>query len=501
MVIFVNKLTMVFYRKYRPTKISELDSDQVRDRLTSILSAEDISHAFLFTGPKGLGKTSTARIIAKIVNCVNKKGIEPCDECEQCISTANGTNFDVLEIDAASNRGIDEIRDLREKIRLAPMNSAKKVYIIDEVHMLTAEAFDALLKTLEEPPAHAIFILCTTEPHKVPPTIVSRCTHVTFKKATKEELVHAFERIATGENLNVDKKVLDDIASLSDGSFRDGTKILEELAVAAKGKKISQDLLDSVYKTSSLSTIVQDLINELKVKNAEKSLKIISQINEQGIDVKYFIDNFIEVLHSMLLFQFRVTSSTPATGLDAGEIKKLVELVNKFYPQIKFSPIAQLPLEMAIIEYCSKEENVRTTHVSEVSHQANPESQFTSRSLSEAPQKVGSKNAVGASNSSESGSASASDSGNSRQTSMEQRMGGEKDFLVELIEEMKLHNHSVAGVLRGCSAKVDGDKIVLFAKYKFHKEKLEERSNMEALEKVASQLVNKKVQISVILVS
>src|SRR5256885_10890679 len=176
---------MVFYRKYRPQIIDDLDSKAIRDTLHSVLK-NDPSHAFLFTGPKGLGKTSTARIVAKAVNCTapkkdRKEGIEPCGTCDQCVSITSGSNVDILEIDAASNRGIDEIRDLKEKIRLAPVLANRKVYIIDEVHMLTTEAFNALLKTLEEPPAHAMFILCTTEPHKVPPTILSRCFHIVFK--------------------------------------------------------------------------------------------------------------------------------------------------------------------------------------------------------------------------------------------------------------------------------------------------------------------------------
>jgi DNA polymerase-3 subunit gamma/tau len=178
---------MVFYRKYRPQKIEELDSASVRENLYSIFSKGNYPHAFLFTGPKGLGKTSAARIVAKIVNCEKKaKGkIEPCNKCDQCQSIASGSNLDVLEIDGASNRGIDEIRDLREKIKLAPFKASKKVYIIDEVHMLTTEAFNALLKTLEEPPAHVLFILCTTEQHKVPATIASRCFRINFTRANR----------------------------------------------------------------------------------------------------------------------------------------------------------------------------------------------------------------------------------------------------------------------------------------------------------------------------
>ena len=202
---------MVFYLKYRPRKISELDSLVLREKLEGVLKGkipDKIPHAFLFTGPKGLGKTSTARIIAKSINCTSRKGseFEPCNRCSSCKSIDNGSNLDVLEIDGASNRGIDEIRDLREKIRLSPVSSLKKIYIIDEVHMLTTEAFNALLKTLEEPPEHAFFILCTTEPQKIPATITSRCFHIKFSKPTEEDFLHSFNRVLRGEGIKDDQE-------------------------------------------------------------------------------------------------------------------------------------------------------------------------------------------------------------------------------------------------------------------------------------------------------
>jgi len=501
---------MVFYRKYRPATIEELDSEQVRNKLSSILTAKELSHAFLFTGPKGLGKTSTARIIAKIVNCENKKGLEPCNKCDQCKSIAEGRNFDVLEIDAASNRGIDEIRDLREKIRLSPMKAKMKAYIIDEVHMLTAEAFDALLKTLEEPPTHALFILCTTEPHKVPPTIVSRCVHITFNKATPRELVRTFERVAKGEKLNIDPHVLEEIASMSDGSFRDGTKILEELAITANGKKITKELLEATYKNSSLAIIIEKLLKALSEKDVKEALTLLGKVQEQGIDIKYFTDQFIEALHKVLLFQFKVTQSAPAAGFSATEIKKLIELVTKYYPQLKYAVVPQLPLEMAVIEYCQEDESMRFARQSQSASDARNEnasslkshSQFGESSDASVPAKLGTRSAPQTlMKTSPHGNAPRADAdvSSGRQTSIEQRTGGAKSFLQELIEEVKQHNHSIAGVLRGCSAEIDGNKVNITTKYKFHKEKLEEREIMEVLEKVASQLIGKKAQVSVIM--
>src|SRR3989344_3767734 len=230
---------MSFYQKYRSEKVDDLDLTSVRSAFESMMKSGEISHAYLFVGPRGLGKTSAARILARLVNCYknsktqgtkNSKLVEPCNECENCLSIKNGSAVDVMEIDAASHRGIDDIRDLREKVNLAPSVLVKKVYIIDEVHMLTSEAFNALLKTLEEPPAHVMFILCTTEAHKVPETIVSRCVKVNFSKATVAELTRSLERAAKGEGLKIAKEVLAELASGLDGSFREGHKLLEQLA-------------------------------------------------------------------------------------------------------------------------------------------------------------------------------------------------------------------------------------------------------------------------------
>src|SRR3989338_8424213 len=244
---------MVLYLKYRPQKLAELDITSVRDKLVGTLASSYRPHAYLFSGPKGTGKTSAARIIAKALNCLNpkeqaltgstKKYNEPCNKCENCREILSGRHMDIIEIDAASNRGIDEIRDLKEKIRLAQVSAEFKVYLIDEVHMLTAEAFNALLKTLEEPPAHVMFILATTEPDKLPETVVSRCIRVNFGRAGEAEIIASLKKIVRTEELEVEEEVLATLARVAQGSFRDAQKTLEQVVTGREKQKITMDMV------------------------------------------------------------------------------------------------------------------------------------------------------------------------------------------------------------------------------------------------------------------
>ena len=471
---------MVFYRTYRPQKIEELDSQLVREELYSVL-AKPSFHAFLFTGPKGLGKTSTARIVAKVINCEKHKGlkgkpsekeIEPCNKCEQCVSITSGTNMDVLEIDGASNRGIDEIRDLRDKVKLSPFKATKKVYIIDEVHMLTTEAFNALLKTLEEPPAHVVFILCTTEPHKVPQTIISRCFRIAFKTATEEELVRSFGRIVKAEKLNADKDGLKAIAALSDGSFRDGVKILEEIAIGGKNKKITKELVEKKYKLTSVDKKITDLLLFLKEKDSQKAFKLVSELMESGVDIKYFLEQVINKLHFALLEKVGVLEeSSTGLKLEIGEIKKLVDLFSQAHLETKFAVLPQLPLELAIVEWVSLTQLPLVTE--------EPLDTNTEPKVSESVSKVSEKPKP------------------SKSTSGDASL----DKLWEtLIEKIKPYNHSVAGVLRGCTIKsFDKKSLTIETSYKFHKEKLEETKTRKILEEVIKEITGDNVQVSVLL--
>ena len=500
---------MVIYRKYRPQKIDDLDSEEIRNGLQMVLQRgvltkgkqQDIKnpsyfpHAFLFTGPKGLGKTSTARIVAKVINCTgrsSKTDIEPCGKCEQCISITNGTNMDVLEIDGASNRGIDEIRDLRDKVRLAPFKASMKVYIIDEVHMLTTEAFNALLKTLEEPPAHVVFILCTTEPHKVPATIVSRCVLLRFKIATEDELVRSFERIVKGEKISVDKEALYAVAKLSDGSFRDGAKILEELSLLANGKKITKEFVEKKYNLTNIDKELADFLIFLKEKDSQKAFKLIAGLVEDGTDLKYFLEQIINNLHLLLLKKAgieEINSKSPDFELD--EIKVLVDLFSKAYLDTKYAVLPQLPLELAVVEWSSKTVSNQQPHIVNDASSGNNDIQSQPRSISESLSKnLNNKPSIQAT------------AFNSLQSGLSHDSKDMDKLFEELIEKVKPHNHSVAGVLRGCVIKsYDGQKLAIEARYKFHKEKLEENRTMQILENIMAEISGKKVIISVVLKS
>ncbi len=348
---------MTFYLKYRPQTVEELDNQAVREQITALFSNNHFPHAYLFTGPKGIGKTSTARIIAKIVNCTKgsafeKKWVfrEPCNQCDQCLSITNGSNIDVMEIDAASNRGIDEIRILRDRIGYLPALGKYKVFIIDEVHMLTKEAFNALLKTLEEPPVHTLFILCTTEAHKIPPTIASRCIKITFQKAQKEEMFRSLKRITDREKITIDSSALDMLTQLSDGSFRDAVKILEQAAGVSADKPVTFNIIRALFQMNYFDE--KEIVTSILAKNVPVTLSLINRSVEAGTDPKIINRQILLNLRTMLLAQVSQKSFDRKKYLT---LKKLIDLLILADSQMKYSPLSQLPLEMAVVEFCFDE--------------------------------------------------------------------------------------------------------------------------------------------------
>lgn len=349
---------MSFYLKYRPQKVNDLDLEGVRQFLERMLNSGSVAHAYLFTGPRGTGKTSAARILAKVVNCrqnlmtrpgLVKKLKEPCNKCVSCKAITEGVAVDLIEIDAASNRGIDDIRDLREKIRLSPASAHKKVYIIDEAHMLTLEAFNALLKTLEEPPKHALFVLATTEAHKIPETIASRCVRLVFEKADKDEVRRSLNKAVKGEKINIETQALDEIAKRVDGSFREGMKILEQLSLDKK--KITLDKVQLELKRSG-AVAVLTLLEQMRDKDMKKALAEIRRLNKAGVDFKVALGQVLELLRETLLVEVGVKSEGGVKGLSKREALTLVDLFLKVGSQMRQTEMVDLPWEIGVIEWC-----------------------------------------------------------------------------------------------------------------------------------------------------
>lgn len=288
-----------FARKYRPKTFKELVGQEIPATiLKNAFIYNKVHHAYIFAGHKGTGKTTTARIFAKLLNCLNPQEGEPCNQCQNCIGIEKGTFVDLIEMDAASNRGIDEIRSIKEGANYLPMQGKYKVYIIDEAHMLTKEAFNALLKTIEEPPPSLMFILCTTEFDKIPPTIQSRCQKFMFSKASKQNIKAYLKRIASVENIQIDEEALDIIADLSDDSMRDAASLLDQASTYGNNK-VTIDILKAMFGPVDKASIRKFL--ELLVKSDTKETTAMLQtINERGYNVRLFWEEVYKELKNIL---------------------------------------------------------------------------------------------------------------------------------------------------------------------------------------------------------
>ncbi len=293
---------LVLARKWRPQTFEEVVGQRhITQTLQNAISQKRVAHAFLFAGARGIGKTSTARILAKALNCETGPNVNPCNHCSICEEITNGTSLDVIEIDGASNRGIDEIRELRENVRYTPAKSRYKIYIIDEVHMLTREAFNALLKTLEEPPPHIIFIFATTEPHKIPATILSRCQRYDFKRIPLREVIESLKRIVEKEKIQIHPRGLLSLAQESGGSMRDAQSLLDQV-ISYAGENIRDEDIAEVLGLIDWQ-VLNDTIEAIASKNIERCMEIVENIYHFGYDLQYFCRELLQYLRNLILIK------------------------------------------------------------------------------------------------------------------------------------------------------------------------------------------------------
>jgi len=360
----VSKKHISLYRKWRSQSLEEIIGQEFTVKtLTNALTSEKLAHAYLFSGPRGTGKTSLARILAKSVNCF-KNGIsaKPCQECESCKSITAGTSLDVMEIDAASNRGVDDIRQLRERVKFAPVKSRYKVYIIDEVHMLTGEAFNALLKTLEEPPEHVIFIMATTEPHKIPITILSRIMRFDLKRIPTELQVKLLRKIADSEEINITDLALHKLAVQSNGSLRDSESMLDQIASFSTGK-IGAEEVSSLLGMMS-EDFLHNLLSAISKLDRKSAIEMVRGAYQDGRDPGQIVNDFLIHIHVIILRKLGVTAKELVSEYALSE--EMIENSSKLLSfeglrnleltlretsgkmRYAFSPLAEL--EMAILD-------------------------------------------------------------------------------------------------------------------------------------------------------
>ena len=360
---------IALYRRWRPQDFDSLvGQEHIRVTLENAIRSDKIAHAYLFAGPRGTGKTSTAKIFAKALNCVQGPTLHPCNTCSSCVGITDGSSMDVVEVDAASNRGIDEIRDLRETVKFAPVEGKYKVYIIDEVHMLTTEAFNALLKTLEEPPSHVVFILATTEPHKIPATIHSRCQRYDFRRITQGDLLVRLQEVAAAGGMNVAEDALRLIAAQADGGMRDALSLLDQCASMAADGHVSEALVRNLLGLVGHEW-VWSMTERLGKKDAAALLEGLEEMLSMGREAKQMAVEWAGYLRDVMLYQaapgmekwqdcsgsMREKLAEHAKQLSQSAIMQAVRRLGEAIQEARWAVDARIPLEMALLALCRGE--------------------------------------------------------------------------------------------------------------------------------------------------
>ena len=507
-------MSATLYRKYRPKNFSEvIGQTHIVRTLSNAIKNGRIGQAYLFTGPRGTGKTSIARILAKTVNCSSLKNSLPCEKCASCQIINSGKSMDIIEIDAASNTGVDNIRELRETIALASASLKYKVYIIDEVHMLSSGAFNALLKTLEEPPTHVIFILATTEIHKVPETILSRCQRFDFTRLPLPDIIKKLSLIAGKEKVKIEKEALEMIAIAAEGGMRDAESLLEQI-ISLEDKNITAKETEEILGTTDKKQAAE--IAEMIVKNdSSGAIARINELLENGYDLQIFNKTLVNYLRQLMLikispelkkyFTYEMASEQLEKIIALSEISELpriISAINLFLDaqsKISASILPQLPLEIAIIK-ATRTFPVESSEYKVESINPNKNIPYNKSSLPPSGE-----------------SARRADEGLKEKTKIKNTdfqpetdpslpentesnidLYSIKQNWNKLLVDIRPYNHSLSALLSNCQPiKVENGKIILATPYSFYGERLNETKNKLTIEEVLGKILKSKIRISV----
>lgn len=523
-------MSLALYRKYRPSGFSDVvGQEHVLRTLKNAIKSDKVAHAYLFSGPRGTGKTSIARILAKAVNCLDLREGEPCGECQNCRDIASGQFLDLVEIDAATHTQVDKMRDIIERINFSPTSGKKKVYIIDEVHMLSKGAFNALLKTLEEPPAHVLFILATTEIHKIPATIISRCQRFDFRHLRVEEIRKRLGEIARAEKVEVEDGVLEYIAIASGGGMRDSESLFGQIIALEDGKKITLEEVQDILSLPSAMLSVEVVKAVLDKEYGDAALQI-NRIAEGGYDLAELNKSIVEYFRKMLIIKMspasRETFSSAMTQEQLDELEKTAAGANlsrifriigafiKSQNAIKSAILPQLPLELAIAEIKIAEEGDLTSVArpdyngkAGAVDKEKKEERLTGVHAEEKKVEIGTGQLLMAAE--ETGAeATAPETQPALEAAENPAKGAEeaksadstalfeqvKDDWAEIVQDVKKCNGSLVACLKTCQPILaEGEEILVACQYSFHKSILQKPENRVAVEQVASEAVKAKV--------
>ncbi len=504
---------LVMARKYRPQSFEEVvGQSHVTVTLVNAIKANRISHAYLFAGPKGTGKTTVARILAKALNCKDGPTPEPCGECDSCLEIAMGRSLDVVEIDGASNNSVDDVRALRENIRYVPSKGKYKIYIIDEVHMLSDSAFNALLKTLEEPPAHAIFIFATTEPYKVPQTVLSRCQRFDFRRIPTPDLVKTIQTIATKEKLEIDQDASYILARRADGSLRDILSLLDQV-IAFGGEdddSSSQRRVTKELVAQTLGLVDQEKLFEItdaiSQKNAQKGLSILNQLIDSGIDIPEFVNSLLQHFRDLLVSKVGQDSKIlfdlsdtyidrykeKAKDFSETDILRMIKIVADLNLTLKRATDPRIFLELALMKLLKMESAVNLEDV------LNKLDQLQTSQREELNLSNSSIDSETHSTSSE--SLTADDSVTSKKESEKEKISLQnlKDRWNEVLEKIKKSKLSLWSLIKeGEIISFEDDTITVEFQNgrNFHKKQTEKKENLTLIQKVLEEIYGQSFQL------